>query len=241
MFWQQAREHRAMERVRKTFARCASSFEEEARTAAFMGREQMSKHGFRFEDLTGDQTAPETEILEKNFHRAQEFWRQQDERDKAQVLDAIGTDPIHIDKLAEKVGMEIAKLSGILLQIELIGEIVQRPGKFFHRKTESPEGERRPASGTESPRTGRQERTQDARDATNEKTLVSSYVRADGRRVRGYWRARRGEAKAKPSWKYDPDANPGPEWSWIRSYVRSGNIEVRGHWRKRPKPAQPGA
>ncbi len=233
MFWNRADRH--AERIRKAFARCASSFEEEARTAASMAREQMNKHGFSFEDLKREQDAPEREILEKNFRRAQEFWRQQDEWDKAQVLGALGADPVHIDAMAHSLEMDVSRLSGLLLELELLGKIRQHPGKYFSLRVENESNakDRKAGNQTERPRTSRRKGTQDARDETKGKVWVREYVRRDGRVIRAHWRARRGEAKRKEAWRHDPTASPGEQYQWIASYVRNGNIKVCGYWRKR--------
>ncbi len=48
-----------------------------------------------------------------------------------EVFDALGYEPIHIDKLTEKTGMEVTEVLGILLGLELKGLVTQIPGKYF--------------------------------------------------------------------------------------------------------------
>jgi DNA processing protein len=50
---------------------------------------------------------------------------------EATILDALSPYPIHIDHLARKLAMDVGRLSGILLQLELKGFICQTPGKLF--------------------------------------------------------------------------------------------------------------
>lgn len=51
--------------------------------------------------------------------------------DEALVFNSLGPYPIHIDDLVRKLSMDPAKLSGILLQLELKGVARQEPGKLF--------------------------------------------------------------------------------------------------------------
>ncbi len=51
--------------------------------------------------------------------------------DESQVYNALEPYPVHIDKLARKISMELGNLSSILLKLELKGLIQQLPGKFF--------------------------------------------------------------------------------------------------------------
>jgi DNA processing protein len=51
--------------------------------------------------------------------------------EEAQVFEAIGPYPIHIDDLVRKISMGPGKLSSILLKLELAGLIRQSPGKYF--------------------------------------------------------------------------------------------------------------
>ncbi len=50
------------------------------------------------------------------------------------VLDVIEGEPIHIDVIAEKLSMEIFRLSSILFSLELKGLIRQLPGKYYVRE-----------------------------------------------------------------------------------------------------------
>ncbi|MFZ6816047.1 DNA-processing protein DprA [Undibacterium sp. Rencai35W] len=49
------------------------------------------------------------------------------------LLDAIGYDPVHVDHLVERVGIDVAELSGVLLTLELDGHIEQLPGGMVKR------------------------------------------------------------------------------------------------------------
>lgn len=50
-----------------------------------------------------------------------------------QVLQFLDPDPVPIDHLCESLKMEVGKLSGILLELELSGLVRQHPGKMFSR------------------------------------------------------------------------------------------------------------
>lgn len=56
--------------------------------------------------------------------------------DQAGVLEIIDAYPVHIDDLCRRAGMDIGRLSGLLLNLELKGLIYQRPGKYFCLKEE---------------------------------------------------------------------------------------------------------
>jgi DNA processing protein len=47
------------------------------------------------------------------------------------IIDTLEAEPIHIDNLARKLGFPSGRLSGLLLQLELKGLVVQSPGKRF--------------------------------------------------------------------------------------------------------------
>ncbi|MCU6434433.1 DNA-processing protein DprA [Undibacterium sp. Jales W-56] len=49
------------------------------------------------------------------------------------LLDAIGYDPVHVDHLVERLGIEVAGLSALLLTLELDGHIEQLPGAMVKR------------------------------------------------------------------------------------------------------------
>ncbi len=57
--------------------------------------------------------------------------------DQASLLKMIDAYPVHIDDLCRRAGMDIGRLSGLLLNLELKGLIYQRPGKYFCLKEES--------------------------------------------------------------------------------------------------------
>jgi len=47
------------------------------------------------------------------------------------VLDALDAYPAHIDDLSRQTGMDVVRLSIILLNLELKGMASQHPGKYF--------------------------------------------------------------------------------------------------------------
>ncbi len=51
--------------------------------------------------------------------------------EEAPVLDALSSDPLHVDEICETLGMPMAVLLGVLMQLELKGVVRQLPGKFF--------------------------------------------------------------------------------------------------------------
>jgi len=60
--------------------------------------------------------------------------RDRDVSDEAeQVLESLDPDPAPIDLLCESLKIEVGRLSGILLELELKGLIRQHPGKMFSR------------------------------------------------------------------------------------------------------------
>ncbi len=50
-----------------------------------------------------------------------------------EILELIGPDPVHIDAIAGRTDADPGLLAGTLLQLELKGLVLQRPGKFFQR------------------------------------------------------------------------------------------------------------
>lgn len=51
--------------------------------------------------------------------------------EEAMVIDSLEADPVHIDDLARKLAFTSGRLSGLLLQLELKGLVIQSPGKRF--------------------------------------------------------------------------------------------------------------
>ena len=51
--------------------------------------------------------------------------------EEAMVIDRLAVEPVHIDDLARRLGLEARRLSGLLLQLELKGWVTQSPGKRF--------------------------------------------------------------------------------------------------------------
>ena len=47
------------------------------------------------------------------------------------VIDSLEADSVHIDDLARRLTLSSGRLSGLLLQLELKGLVVQSPGKRF--------------------------------------------------------------------------------------------------------------
>ncbi len=54
--------------------------------------------------------------------------------DEVAVLNALDPDPVPIDALCESLKMDVGKLAGLLLELELRGLVRQHPGKLFSRK-----------------------------------------------------------------------------------------------------------
>lgn len=50
---------------------------------------------------------------------------------EAMVIDCLEADPVHIDDLARHLSLASGRLSGLLLQLELKGVVIQSPGKLF--------------------------------------------------------------------------------------------------------------
>jgi DNA processing protein len=63
-------------------------------------------------------------IDDKNNHLELDF-------DELSVLKVLDSYPVHIDEIQNKLSINMGKLSGILLNLELRGIIQQTPGKFF--------------------------------------------------------------------------------------------------------------
>jgi DNA processing protein len=53
--------------------------------------------------------------------------------DQQKVFDAIAHDPVHIDDLVRRCKMGAGALTAILGELELMGAVIQEPGKFFMR------------------------------------------------------------------------------------------------------------
>jgi len=51
--------------------------------------------------------------------------------DEAMVIDSLEADSVHIDDLSRRLALSSGRLSGLLLQLELKGLVVQSPGKRF--------------------------------------------------------------------------------------------------------------
>lgn len=51
--------------------------------------------------------------------------------EEAPVMEALSADPLHVDEICETLGMPMATLLGVLMQLELKGVVRQLPGKFF--------------------------------------------------------------------------------------------------------------
>jgi DNA processing protein len=54
------------------------------------------------------------------------------------LLDALGYDPVTLDALVLRSGLDAAELSGRLLELELEGYVTRLPGQFFQRSTPRP-------------------------------------------------------------------------------------------------------
>lgn len=51
--------------------------------------------------------------------------------DEARVYDLLEPYPVHIDELSRRLEMDIGRLSGILMNLEIKGLVAQSPGKYF--------------------------------------------------------------------------------------------------------------
>jgi DNA processing protein len=51
--------------------------------------------------------------------------------DESAVFEFLEPYPVHIDDISRKLDMEPAKISSLLLQLELKGVVRQSPGKYF--------------------------------------------------------------------------------------------------------------
>ncbi|MBE9536039.1 MAG: DNA-protecting protein DprA [Proteobacteria bacterium] len=69
-------------------------------------------------------SAPERAKKERQFEMSDE---------ERQLFDIIDGEPLHIDDLAGKSGLDMAQLSSSLLSLELMGAVTQHPGKNFTR------------------------------------------------------------------------------------------------------------
>jgi DNA processing protein len=69
-------------------------------------------------------SVPEKAKKESHFSMSEE---------ERQLFDIIDGEPLHIDELAEKSGLNVAELSTRLLLLELMGAVTQHPGKNFTR------------------------------------------------------------------------------------------------------------
>jgi DNA processing protein len=66
--------------------------------------------------------------------RREERARAEVEGDEKQVLEFLSAEPVHVDGICEGLGMPMASLLSVLLQLELKGLARQLPGKFFVRE-----------------------------------------------------------------------------------------------------------
>jgi DNA processing protein len=58
-----------------------------------------------------------------------------DDPDYAQLLNALGHDPVGIDRLAERTGLTVTALSSMLLLMELDGRVTAEHGRYAQRKS----------------------------------------------------------------------------------------------------------
>jgi DNA processing protein len=86
------------------------------------------------EDILTSLFAPPPTVKPQRSLFASEESRDQVVSDVAeQVLQSLDPDPVPIDILCESLKIEVGKLSGILLELELRGLVRQHPGKMFSR------------------------------------------------------------------------------------------------------------
>jgi predicted Rossmann fold nucleotide-binding protein DprA/Smf involved in DNA uptake len=53
---------------------------------------------------------------------------------EAKVLEAIGSEPVHVDQIIQQSGLDVASVLDALLKLELLSQIEQLPGKRFLAK-----------------------------------------------------------------------------------------------------------
>jgi hypothetical protein len=56
-----------------------------------------------------------------------------DDPDYVRLLDALGHDPVGIDRLAERTGLTVTALSSMLLLMELDGRVTAEHGRYSQR------------------------------------------------------------------------------------------------------------
>ena len=56
--------------------------------------------------------------------------------EEAQVLEALEVYPVHLDDIAHRLGVDVSKVSGILLSLELKGLVQSSPGNFYQKVIE---------------------------------------------------------------------------------------------------------
>lgn len=52
-------------------------------------------------------------------------------REERRVFDLLGREPLHVDELAEKAGMDVSRLLGYLLQLQMKRLVREHPGKLY--------------------------------------------------------------------------------------------------------------
>ncbi len=58
-------------------------------------------------------------------------------RTQTQILQLMGFDPVSLDVLAQRGGWSVAELNGLLLELELAGEIARLAGQLFQRRKQA--------------------------------------------------------------------------------------------------------
>jgi DNA processing protein len=53
--------------------------------------------------------------------------------EEKKIIDELSPYPVHIDKLVRHLSLSAARVSSVLLQLELKGLVTQSPGKLFAR------------------------------------------------------------------------------------------------------------
>ncbi|MCD6087216.1 MAG: hypothetical protein J7K11_04535, partial [Candidatus Hydrothermae bacterium] len=49
------------------------------------------------------------------------------------IYEYLSEEPLHVDQIARKMGIEVVELLVHLLSLELKGHVIQLPGKYFRR------------------------------------------------------------------------------------------------------------
>ena len=80
-------------------------------------------------------TSPERILDDLGIQREKKKQDIRVSEEEQKILDIIGNEPLHADTIAERLNMEIFRLSSVLFSLELKGLIRQLPGKYYVKET----------------------------------------------------------------------------------------------------------